>query len=194
MKAFRDPTNSPAHYTRSLELDRPEVNAVAVSDARPWVHSFNRVVNLRLMTFDVDDHNISFTQLHGLSPALKFLQFYYFLAPPPEVLDFICSFPLLEDLSLYSSRLLDQENGSGWDAPPTLPKFTGSLFLSDNDRRVTRGLLDLPGGLPFSKISVSCPIGDGDLVKELVSTCSNTMESLQIDLYPSVCFLQPPAD
>ena len=135
------------------------------------------------MTFDVGDHNI-FIQLHGLSSALKSLHFYYFQAPSPEVLDFICSFPLLEDLSLYSSRLLDQENAGRWDAPPTLPKFTGSLLLSGDDRHITHGLLDLLGGLHFSKISVWCPFRDTDLVKELVSRCSNTLESLWIDLYP----------
>ena len=180
MKAFPDPSNSPAHHTRSLQLSGSKAVAAAISDAYPWVQSFDRIVDLLVLTLDGDDRHISFTRLHGLSPTLKSLHIYYLLIPPPEILNFICSFPLLEDLSLFSTQFLVVKNTDEWDAPPTSPKFTGTLILSDNDPRVTRKLLDLPGGLRFSKVSALCPHRDGDLTTRLVSMCSGTLESLRI--------------
>jgi hypothetical protein len=190
MKAFPDPSNSPAHHTRNLQLSGSKVITVAITEGHPWLHSFNHLVDLLLSTFDrddigkddigEDDRHISFTQLHGLSPTLKSLHIFSFLIPPPVVLDFICSFPLLEDLSLFSTQFPLLGDADEWDAPPTPPKFTGSLVLSDNDPRTTRKLLDLPGGLHFSKISVLCPPRDCGLAKELVSKCSSTLESLRV--------------
>ena len=183
MKTFPDPSNSPAHYTRSLHLQFFGTRAVAVSDAFPWIRSFSHIVDLQVT---VGKRRIPFVQLYGLSPALKSLHLFGPIAPLSEVLDFICSFPLLEDLSLRSPRLLDQENADGCDGPPISPKFTGSLLLIENDDRITRKLLDLQGGLHFSKVSVTRLFGERDLTKELVSTCSNTLESLCVDIYPSV--------
>ena len=179
MKAFPDPSNSPARYTRGLHLARYLAITVAISKARRWVHSFNHLTYLAVTTAGVDDHHISFTQLHGLSPSLKSLRLSYSHAPLPELLALICSFPLLEDLVLGSVR--DRENTPEWDAPPTSPKFIGSLCLGGKTRDITRKLLDLPGGLHFSSIAVSCPIEDGDLANELVSMCSDTLESFLLD-------------
>jgi hypothetical protein len=184
METFPDPSNSPAHYTRSLRIVRLKVIAVAISDARPWALSFHRVVDMHVITIGVNDRHLSSTQLHGLFPTLKSLRIPY--SPPlplPEVLDFVCSFPLLEDLSLCSASLRNEENDDEWNAPPTSPKFTGSLLLSGSNRGITRKLLGLPGGLHFSKIRVRSPIGEGDLTKELVSTCSDTLESLCVGVY-----------
>ena len=177
-RTFPDPSNSPAHYTRSLHLSHFEVIVAAISDALPWIHSFNLIVELGLASVGAHNHHTSFTRLHGLSPTLKYLHISYSLAPLPEYLNLICSFPLLEDLSLH--YLVTEGNTEGWGAPPTSPKFTESLSLKGSSRGITRNLLDLPGGLHFSGITVWCSIRDGDLANELVSMCSDTLESLCI--------------
>ena len=177
MEVFPDPSNSPAHYTHSLRLSHLNEVVVVISDAHPWVHSFNSIVELQVAIVAQKDYHAPFTRLPGIFPTLKSLHLFYSFAPFSGVLNCICSFPLLEDLSLSSAAPRVQENPHKWNAPPTLPRFTGALFLSWRNRYITCKLLDLPGGLHFSKITVACPIGDGDLTKELVSACSDTLES-----------------
>ena len=182
-ETFPDPSGSPAHYTRSLRLSNLEVTTVGISNTLPWIHSFNNVVELEVVGVGVKYHNITFTQLRGLSPTLKYLHIFHSLTPLPEVVDFIYSFPLLEDLSMSYIQCHDWENIDSWDPPPISPKFNGSLLLNCSDRGITRKLLDFQGGIHFSKITVSCHIEDCDLVGELVSTCSDTLEYLNIDFY-----------
>ena len=179
MQTFPDPSNSPAHYTRSFSLFHSKVATATTSDALPWIRSFDRIVKLETD----DNRHASFAQLRGLSPTLKRLNIYCSYTPTSEVLDFICSFPHLEDLSLSSVVCSTPGNADSSDAPPTLPKFNGSLLLNGSNRSITRKLLDLPGGLRFSKIVVSCPVEDCDLAEELVSTCSDTLEYLYIEFY-----------
>ena len=180
METFLDPSNSPAHYTRSLRISDIQVTAVAIPDVLAQIHSFNRIVALAV---GIENGPISFTQLRGLSPNLKHLHLFYTFAPPLEVLDFVCSFPLLEDLLLQSVWFRAIENADKRNDPLTTPRFTGSLFLSRSSRVITRKLLDLPGGLRFSKIRVRCPIGECNLTQELVSVCSDTLESLCVEVY-----------
>ena len=187
MRTFPDPSNSPAHYTRSLLLS----NFKGITVALPWIQSFNHIVELEVASW-ADNRHISLTRLCGLSPTLKYLRISHALAPLSEILEFICSFPLLEDLALCF--LTFKGNADIWDAPLTSPKFTGSLLLSSSDRKFIRKLLDLPGGLHFSKITVSSSIGDCDLVNELVSTCSNTLESFCIGFYARAFLMGSMAD
>ena len=48
--AFPNPSNSLSHYTRVLPLSNLETVNSAVSDARSWVQSFNRIVELHVET------------------------------------------------------------------------------------------------------------------------------------------------
>ena len=73
-------------------------------------------------------------------------------------------------------------------------KFIGSLHLSGSNRSIARKLLDLPGSLHFPKIRVFCAIGGGDLAKELVLVCSDTLESLCIEVYRSASSTSSAAD
>ena len=175
MQAFPNPSNSPAHYTRSLHLLYS-----AVLNALPWIRSFNHIVELVVGSLESDSGRTSFAQLRGLSPTLKRLNIFYSRAPLSDFLDFICSFPFLEDLSLH--YLTTEGNTNEWTAPPTSPKFTRSFSLSCSSGNITRKLLYLPGGLHFSKITLGCLIG-GDLAEELVSTCSDTLQSVCVDFY-----------
>ena len=100
MRAFPDPSNSPALHTQTLRLFHLETVNTVVSDARPWVRAFSHIVELQVQVVEIDNDLVSLPQLHGLAPTLKSLTLFYPSFPHPQTLDFICSFPLLEDLSV----------------------------------------------------------------------------------------------
>ena len=176
-KTFPDPSNSPAHYTRNLTIrDIPVITAPDTGEGG-WIRTFHSVVHLRLECHGWEGLPASVVPFHGLSPTLRSL---HLTATFIDVFDLVCSFPLLEDLALV---LLGSEiETDRWNAPSTSPKFTGSL-----DLRMIRGigsairrLLDLPGGLHFTKITVLCPYNDLGLITDLLSRCSDTLESLAV--------------
>ena len=172
--AFPDPSNSPAHHTRSLFI---RGFAVFAADVGGWIHTFNRVNHLRLECLSNEDHRISLIPFHGLSPTLKSLRLN---CSYPNVFDLICSFPLLEDLALVSSTY--ESDTGGWDTPSTSPKLTGSL-----DLRIPAGicaparrLLGFPGGLHFTGITVGYRYEGIGSTSDLVLRCSDTLEYLSI--------------
>jgi hypothetical protein len=125
------------------------------------------------------DGPASLFPLHGLSPTLKSLSLFRSCIPPSEVLNLICSFPLLEDLELC---LLSKDNDvtDEWSAPSTLPKLTGSIDLSGEVRSVISRLLGLQNCFRFAKVVTMCQVEDADLTSDLVMKCSKTLESLSI--------------
>jgi len=180
-KTFPDPSSSPAHHTRSLLILTPPTITAADTSAGGWVRTFRSVTHLQLIHLD----RASLVLLHGLSPAVRSLNL---TIVPFEVFDLICSFPLLEDLRLIS---LDPENDAEvWNPPLTSPKLTGHLDVRTSGvfPSVARRLLDLPGGLHFSKITAFFFPGDTGSVTDLVSECSDTLESLTARVYPSSAF------
>jgi hypothetical protein len=179
MKVFPDPSNSPAHYTRSLIIRDPTV--LTAANASPWIRAFCNVVHLRLEAIQWGACQDSLLSLHGLSPVLRSLSIGFFTILPTDTLNLICSFPSLEDLRL---TFFTDGKPDGWVIPQASPKLTGTLQLAvgsrDGTRPTLRSLLDLPGGLHFSKISVDCPVEDAELTTSLVSRCVGTLESLCI--------------
>ena len=142
--------------------------------ARDWVHSFCRIVKLTV-NLGWDDHTgVSLAQLCGLSLTLKSLELQHCSIPILEAIAFICSFPLLEDLRWCYSSTVAENDANERDAPSTSPKLTGSLRLIGC--YLTRAMLNLPGGLHF--ILTLCPVGDARSTMDLVSRCSDTLESL----------------
>ena len=88
------------------------------------------------------------------------------------------------------------DNGTGGeDIPPTSPSLTGSLYLEivRGIKPVIRRLCNLPGGLHFSKIATVCHCNeDIESTTDLVSRCSDTLESLDVShYYPSMSLLVP---
>ena len=130
----------------------------------------------------VTTHQITLAPFCGLSPSLKSLHIFHSSIPLPDVLDLICSFPLLKDLQL--SSIGTKSDADSWVVPPTSPRLTGSLHLTGKNRFLSWRLLDLPNGLHFSKILVWCPVQDAGLAMELMARCSDTLESLRIEYYP----------
>ena len=185
-KAFPEPDNSPAHHTRSLSIRRLHASTLEDSDASRGIRAFHRLETLDIRTMGLYDRHVSFVPFHGLSPALRSLTLSYTLTSLSRVFNLICSFPLLEDLSLTS---VSEGDTDGWDTPLTSPIFTGSLHLevAYGVWSTVRLLCGLPGGLHFSKVAVACH-SDGDVKSTagLVLRCSDTLQSLDICYhYPS---------
>ena len=177
MKAFPDPSSSPARYARVISLNGLSSLALAST----FVRFFRYIVELQVTSvwWSRGQHP-SLVPLHGLSPTLKSLYVYGSFIPLLELLNLIYSFPLLEDLRLYLVSAKSATETEGWDAPSTPAKLTGSLRLRGEIRSVTRRLLSLPNGLHFAKIEMMCLVEDVGLVIDLVSRCSGTLESLYI--------------
>ena len=53
MKTFLDPSNSPAHYTRTLSVHGLKVFTRASADAFPWLQSFHNIAELFVDTIGV---------------------------------------------------------------------------------------------------------------------------------------------
>ena len=174
VKAFPNPSNSPAHYTRTLTvLDHQATTAVA-ADVGPWIRAFHNVVHLHLF-----DRSLS--PFHGLSPAIRSLRLDFPHARTSEILDLMCSFPLLEDFSLLLGPGSDTDDRTTLS---TLPRLIGSLGLggtAEGIGNIMRRLLDLQGGLHFTKIALEWMDGtDFKLAVDLISRCSRTVEFLDL--------------
>jgi len=166
---FPDPLNSPAHYTRSLTITSLRFN----NDVIPWIRSFRSVVHLHVKTLGWN----SLVLFRGLSHTVRSLRLDAPNTLPSVIFDLICSFPLLEDIALFTLYSEDDD----WTGPPSLPKFARSLSLSGMIIPVTRRLLDLPTGLHFTKVTLELlHEADFELAIDLVSRCSDTLESLDI--------------
>jgi len=177
-KAFPDPSNSPAHHTRTLCIrDLPTFTA-ADTDLGGWIRTFHNVVHLRLERIVWQGRRPPLSPFHGLAPTIRSLRL---TSTSFEVFDLICSFSLLEDLALV---LITTGDAHRWIPPLASPKFTGSLELmmrTGGLRPVARRLLDFPDGLHFATIQVSC-INEEDArsATDLVSRCCDTLETLSI--------------
>ena len=168
-KIFPDPSNSPAHHTRSLYI----YGVLAVT--ADWIRAFHNVEHLWIEHTE----RTPLVPFYALSPAVKSLHLAH---TTTDIFDLICSFPLLEDLVLFD--LLHSEVGE-LDTPSTSPKFTGYLDLNVEWGldTVAYRLCTLPNGLRFTKITMEFGIGTIDPIMDLVSACSNTLESLTVNCF-----------
>ena len=182
-ETFPNPSTSPAPCTETLIVHC--VHAATAADAEPggWIRAFSCVVHFELDFYD--GRRDSLLPFHGFSPVLKSI--HVELDFPPLTLDFILSFPLLEDLTVnfYGMGI---DDGDGYDGLPTViqpsnpPIFPGSLELAITGLKpFIRQLSSLPSGIHFRKITVRL-FHDGDilLTVALVERCSHTLESLNI--------------
>jgi hypothetical protein len=182
-KTFPDPSNSPAHHTRHLLIRGLSTVTAADANAGGWIRTFHNLVHLHLESHYWMEPD-SLIPFYGLSPTLRSLRLIH---THPEVLGIICSFPLLEDLALASHSQEDDTRNT----PPISPKLTGSLNLNifQGISPIVRQLLNLPGGLHFAKITVWGIDADAKPTVNLVSRCSDTLESLSIDVCSPCAFL-----
>ena len=187
-KTFLNHKTSPAHHTRSLSVGCTEI--VTDEDAKEggWIEPFSEVVRLELWdgSWDGPVVNHSFHPFHVLS-KVKHLRLVFTTIPPLDLLKFICSFPLLEDLDVAGRDpdAIGTDGGGTIVWPPNFqfPPLTGTLVVRRSRLdRIAHLLLALPGGLHFRKI-----IWDMHHPEELeglvavVEKCSNTLECIDID-------------
>ena len=181
MKTFPDPTSSPARHTRSLSTYLPGFFNILNVDV---LLTFCRVVHLDLDTawgWYGFDQTASLISLHGLSPVIRSLRLKFNKLKNSEVFGLICSLLLLEDLDLCSLGF--DRRDEKCSTPSTSPKLTGflKLWMYTGIQSVTRGLLALPNGIHFTKITVRFHSEEG--VKSamgLVLRCFDTLESLDM--------------
>ena len=124
-------------------------------------------------------------------PHLKSLDLSCSHPPLSGVLDFVCSFPLLEELSLFSVEL--EGRPTGGIISQLYRNSPDPHSLNGGNRDVTRKLL-LPDCLRLSKIRVLSPIEYADLTNELVSLCSDTLEFLCVSFHHCVFSTAPVVD
>ena len=180
-KAFPDPSNSPAHHARTLSVYGATDADAGVDD---WLRAFHNVEHLLLARTD----RSPLVSFYALSPAVRSLHLTH---TTTDVFDLICSFPLLENLVLLDlhpgseADLQLVSEAGGWNAPSKSPKLTGSLDLRMNWGldSIAHRLCALPNGLRFTKIIVGFGIGDIDPIMDLVSKCSDTLESLTVGCF-----------
>jgi hypothetical protein len=187
-KTFPDPSSSPAYYTHTLFVGCPQAVTEADAEEGGWIRAFSRVSRLVMGSYlaSVDGSKNPFVPFHKFSPALKSFCLTSTTLPYSDMFNFVCSFPLLEDLNLA-----DDDWSLGDDdlhrpqavAPSTSPAFTGSLDLYQVGRvaPIAHWLLTLPGGIHFRKLVLPwLHEGENSLTTALVERCSHTLESLGI--------------
>jgi len=190
-KRFPDAANSPACYAHTLFVGCPWLVVAADAEEGGWIRVFSGVKSLDLDNGDqaryIGALEVSLASFYKFSPALKSLRISHIILPYPQVFDLVCSFPLLENLSLIGhneSWVNDGgPNGPRTVVPSTSPVFTGSLdfHILGGAGNAARQLLDLPNGLHFRKVALSwAHERDFWWVAELVVRCSHTLESLDV--------------
>jgi len=170
---------TPAHHARALSIRHSHL--ITTSDV-DTILTFCNVERLDVITVGWRDARISLAPLHGLFPVLNSLYLSFISLPDSEIFGLICSFPLLEDLTLVS--LGRGHRDEQWNAPPTSPRFNGTLKVKtafEGIRSITHRLLDLPNGIHFTKIAVPW-LSEEDVrsTMDLASRCADTLQSLDI--------------
>ena len=186
IKAFPDPSNTPAHHTRVLSLSGSATVDTAGTNALAWVRAFCNVVYLRIASVQWTPGGVSLVPFHGLFPTLTSFSVDRSYIPSSEILGLICSLPLLKDLDL--SLLLPKDTAVTCErnTPLTLPELTGTLRLGGGIRSVACELLNFPNCLRFTKIVLMCIVDEAHLTNDLVLKCCDTLESLSIGYFSTL--------
>jgi len=187
---FPDPSTSPACFTKSLSVDCPQAVTAVDAEAGGWLRGFSRVVR-----FAVASHGfgylpgglpISFVPFHGFSPV-KYLRVDPLILLTPQLSDLIFSFPLLEDLIVYTGAR-PVNNGEGPNGPQVVtqlsnsPACTGTLILSREAMAyIARRLLSIPGGIHFRELALTWTDDRQlSLAMAIMEECLDTLEYLNI--------------
>lgn len=186
-ETFRNPSTSPARYTKYLFINCTSALVDADAEEGGWIPTFRHVVyfEVDVRETDIDEPATSFVLFRGFSPALKSLSATFTTYSTSQILNFVYSFPLLEDLRLVTRGKPDVEDAeqSAAAQPSSPPAFTGSLklFTEMGMEPIASGLLSLPSGLRFRELQLEWE-NEQDiwLTTMLVEKCYSTLESLHI--------------
>ena len=182
---FPDPFTSPAYYTRNLSIRFCPVAVAAGGEEGGWIQTFSRAVRFEIGT--LSEPATFLLPFHRFSPALKSLHLVFTALPSALVFDFVSSFPLLEDLSVFTRD--SASLGGGVDGKLSIaqssspPPFTGTLrlCLKMGMNPIASRLLSLQKGLHFKKLDlVWFSREDSMSGAALVERCSPTLQFLLI--------------
>ena len=184
---FPDPSNSPAHHTRTLSIHCLEAVTTADAEEGSWIQAFACLTHL-----EVDDSSLSlvwFVLCRKFSSTLKSLHIALPALVLPQLFHLIHSFPLLEDLTLRGDTAHDYATRTAISLPPSL---TGTLdiFVYHGIASSAHRLLNLSNGLRFQKLKLGrWEERELHLVTGLVEACSDTLGCLDItvDLEGAAC-------
>ena len=161
-------------YVREVDIDIGQsLVPKTLEGCLPHFRSLNKVQTLTISHFDLtkflptlERHFAQFV------PTLRSLHLPRVMGDVHEVLELICKFPNLDDLSLtlQSSHDVDVPRGLSVDHSPSLK---GKLILRGSVSAPARFLLEIPGGLHFRSIDA----GGVDKVEldEILVACSSTL-------------------
>jgi hypothetical protein len=185
--AFPDPETSPAHLVRSLEVVPTEFVTDQDGKYGGWIRSFTKLEELKVWNgmFQETPRPNPFVPFHGISESsVKNLTVAFPTLLSSEALSFICSFPLLEDLTISTENTEVKDIDRAIFQHSTSPPLTGTLTLLGGLKHIAPLLSRLPGGLHFRKIVYKpseVPV-ELEKVADLVKRCSATLECIEI--YP----------
>ena len=96
------------------------------------IQTFSRAVRLRLAIPERLEELDSLAPFHKLSHSLKSLHVYFLFLSRTQILNFVCSFPLLEDLTLSGLGLL-LGNDDDHRKPQTIVPSSSPTFCKLGD-------------------------------------------------------------
>lgn len=182
-KAFSDPSKSPAHHTRRLDVTY--LCAVTDGEEGGWIRSFANIEGLTLSAECWGRSGRGLTHFHHISFALTCLYILVISLSSSQVCDLICSFPLLQDLVLIDGDDYEETPGEkkGILRSSTSPVLNGTLVIFQMLMRdITPRLLNLPNGLDFWRIVCESQLEE-DLLRltALVKACSDTLDVVDVN-------------
>ncbi|KAF9785516.1 hypothetical protein BJ322DRAFT_1063581 [Thelephora terrestris] len=162
-------------YTRELIIAiGPSFSPETLETCLHQFRSFEQVQILRIHQFDLASFLPHFERYFTqFVPTLRSLHLPDVVGSDREVLEFICKFPRLDDLSLKLSSACSTDDPPRPSMEPS-PPLRGKLILRGWGFPPSRFLLEIPGGLHFRSIDVG-KVGKANLDEVLVA-CSSTLE------------------
>jgi len=169
-------------YAREVDIDIG--HCLAPEDLEtylPHFHSFTQVHTLRIDGLDLTRCLPAFGQYFTqFVPTLRSLHLHYVMGSVQGVLEFVCKFPHLDDLSLPTPPI----PGNRVDVPPRLsveqsPPLTGILVLGGSTAFAREWFLPkIPGGLHFRSIYAD-RLGKKEL-DGILAACSSELRTFSL--------------
>ena len=166
-------------YAREVQIEiGPNFSPQSLEIYLPHFQSFTQVHTLRISSLNLTRFLPTFEACFAqFVPTLRSLYIPFVIGNTQDVLEFVCRFPHLEDLSLTlsSTRFVDTPLMFPLDHSPPLK---GTLILRGTAMVPARFLLEMPGGLHFRSVDVGA-VGKVEL-EEILAACSSNLETLSL--------------
>ena len=182
-------------YAREVHIDIGQsLVPEALEVYLPHFRSLVQVQTLKISHFDPSKFLPTFERFFAqFVPTLRSLHLPHVVGGVHEVLELICKFPHLDDLSLTLSSPHCANVPPEWPVAHS-PPLKGTLVLRGWMSAPVRFLLEIPGGLHFRSIDVGGV--DKAELDEILAACSSTLEVFS--LCPRSCkstwYYHPPGN